>query len=232
MQLSLAESSNECRETVYCALCDATFFSKEELGTHVRVHEKDGDLQTGDLAVEKLLWCCLCKQPFDNEQALSEHSRMHVYSCSKCDFKTALKSALVNHEKSHDTTRYVCSICDKPFCLLQYARQHSYTVHGIRAPDSSFHVKQIELLSCAVCSFKCDSKAQLNRHLKTHISTGINFICFLCDQKFDTRELFNFHMNSEHRNQPSGAKVFPCGICGVSFDSLRSLRSHLVIHVN
>ncbi|XP_076450816.1 uncharacterized protein LOC143286859 [Babylonia areolata] len=61
-----------------------------------------------------------------------EDDSSKVYSCHLCNFKTAFKNSLVNHQAVHSDARpWVCEICDYAAKRKQDLKKHLQTMHGM-----------------------------------------------------------------------------------------------------
>ena len=62
----------------------------------------------------------------------SEDDSSKVYSCNICNFKTAFKNSLVNHQAVHSDARpWICDICDYAAKRKQDLKKHLQTMHGM-----------------------------------------------------------------------------------------------------
>ncbi|KAK7491479.1 hypothetical protein BaRGS_00017308 [Batillaria attramentaria] len=70
--------------------------------------------------------------PFMFQYPGSEDDTGKVYCCHICNFKTAFKNSLVNHQAVHSDARpWICEICDYAAKRKQDLKKHLQTMHGL-----------------------------------------------------------------------------------------------------
>lgn len=81
--------------------------------------------------------------------------------------------------------------------------------------------------SCEVCSKNFDSKAKLDKHLRTH-NEELSFQCRMCEKKFRSQNTLTCHEKVHGENGVDN--VFSCVTCGKVFKSEDKLLIHTRLH--
>ena len=97
-----------------CTKCESVFTYKSYLISHEKIHTK-----------EKTINCQTrgCRKCYKDKSSLNRHTAVHstaILSCkyrttNGCPYKTNMPKLLDDHQKSHNTTRYICNSCPKSF---------------------------------------------------------------------------------------------------------------------
>ena len=77
---------------------------------------------------------------------------------------------------------------------------------------------------CVYCESKFITKADLDRHVKSHMGTR-DFACQLCNKTFTRQQTLNEHLNRHY-----GLKPFECKICRKTFSEMSTVYKHLKTH--
>ncbi|XP_059179021.1 zinc finger protein Pegasus-like [Physella acuta] len=73
---------------------------------------------------------CDFKQEMDLNEKFEEPNKMYV--CHLCDFRTAFRNSLLNHQAVHSDYRpWVCAMCDYAAKRKQDLKKHLHTIHGV-----------------------------------------------------------------------------------------------------
>ena len=75
--------------------------------------------------------------------------------------------------------------------------------------------------TCDFCDEKCNSKMNLERHLKEHSYKTLRYKCEHCDFLFNDMMSLDVHVGRKHSGN------FECGICGFEAKSEENLNIHL-----
>lgn len=161
--------------------------------------------------------CKFCDKTFASDGHLSRHvDSFHLgetpnrhYRCEKCDLDFPNASAIKEHrEKEHKLLPgYVnCEFCDQ-----------AYQKHQRSAHMKEFHENQ-----CRYCLKKLPTSGTLRIHMKTHADLK-NFMCHLCDQKFFSDKVLQFHLEWHKKVK---TKKWVCDECGEELLRENSLLKH------
>lgn len=96
------------------------------------------------------------------------------------------------------------------------------------APKNRKKATTKQSLSCPKCSFKFESEAILNSHLKTHVP-GREQICELCGNLFTRKSDLDRHNRTVHSDVK---RLFKCQFCNYACSLELSLQKHILIHSN
>ena len=134
----------EKNKLLVCDVCGFKSAHKSVLRCHMKVHEPK-------------VKCPICHKPVTNliRHKLFVHpAKNKLYFCDACEFKSARKSRLEDHKKTHGP-KVKCLICNK---LVTDIQSHKYRAH----------LETNKLYGCDVCELSYASKSALNDHKKIH----------------------------------------------------------------
>lgn len=167
----------------HCTTCTYSTPHSQTLTNHIRRHEGDRP------------YVCECGKTFTQTSSLAAHRKSHstttYFTCSKCGKQFKFAYALKTHLSVHENGKYTCHICQKVLkqkrTWAAHLRRH-YNIHNYSCDKcgSTFvtvaelinHMKKHDTsksLECHICSYKTNTKKNLNLHLKRFV------ICFIND---------------------------------------------------
>ncbi|XP_058840337.1 gastrula zinc finger protein XlCGF26.1-like [Topomyia yanbarensis] len=144
--------------------------------------------------------CCGCKKIFENEFDLKNH----------CDSVHLSESS-----NAHDDTRpFKCPVCYKSFSNQQLLKEHQRSV--------------IRKYFCRQCGKGFMTQANLENHLKCHVSSRETRRCCGCRKDFKNDTELALHSNEVHKPEQTfdPIKPFECNICYRRYPTRKSLVSH------
>lgn len=205
------------------------------------------------------LICGTCSEKFDTHPAYIEHVySTHIPTANSAPIKTEFFDGEDEHGllgedgigQSQPRARNPqnCTVCGKQYnnyynvlrhmeskhpdqlpktyrceaCNIGYPRQVELRDHMFRIHGESIKIKR-EIFNCKFCGGTYDGKDIWMAH---QIDNHSKFACNQCDNETENREEFEEHL-AEHARM----KVYKCTVCQHSFNSDRSLETHLsVVH--
>ena len=192
--------------------CAQHFPSRYELAIHIARHHLK----------MKRFKCRDCGKKFSDLEAVQQHRRsVHpetIWLCDKedCEIEFRGPAQLVRHQAQyHDMEKkYYCFTCRDFFKTLEEIRTHQETQH----PDHTF------ICHYAECSYACNRKSALHKHINNKHLKLSTFACQDCTETFTTKAKLLEHVRSAHE----GVK-FECPVagCDSEFTMERSLEHHL-----
>lgn len=226
-----------------CTVCDLQIHLWETIFTHLEENHDititcKNKLVPFDLATDNK--CVLCLESFTSISQLDSHMNKHYpnYICGVCGERFATVSRHRSHEKTHQTGKYPCKICNKVFALSKYMRKHVALKHmkvklnKCRYCEESFaseynrqahvakeHNEHLQIYTCEVCGETFDWDRTFTRHMTRRHST--QFYCKICAKSFSSSKLLDYH-NTIHNGDS-----FECPICQRCYSSFNTLRSHV-----
>ncbi|XP_029318366.1 zinc finger protein 180 isoform X2 [Cottoperca gobio] len=224
----------------HCSQCDRTFQHSWDLAKH----------ESKNHGVAISFSCQLCGSSFSNLRALTvHHKKTHSQEiqlpqiCSICSHSFPTSSELLEHRKSHVTTkRYICQQCGEGFDSLLARSQHRQ-MHKVKSQ-----------YKCPHCEKTYTRRSDVKRHLSTH--TGERpYQCNQCSKRFSLRFMYMKHLRvhtgerpfqcshcpkrftlvsvlARHERMHTGEKPFLCSQCGKGFLSQGELSKHHRSHVD
>lgn len=100
--------------------------------------------------------------PAEHSSSSSQHTSEdlpELYICKKCSREFDTKRQRINHQRSHDGTKYECDECSKNYSDLCNLKRHKRDKHGIG--------EQIERpLVCEKCGQAIATAGALTRHMR------------------------------------------------------------------
>ncbi|XP_072233633.1 uncharacterized protein [Leuresthes tenuis] len=224
----------------HCSKCERTFQHSWDLAKHESKHH----------GVAISFSCQLCGGSFANLRALTvHHKKSHSQEsqlpqiCSICSHSFPTATELLEHRKSHVTTkRHICQQCGEGFDTLLARSQHRQ-VHQVKRQFKCPHcektytrrsdVKRHQSIhtgerpyQCNQCSKRFSLHFMLIKHLRVH--TGERpFQCSHCPKRFTLVSVL-----ARHERMHTGEKPFLCSQCGKGFLSQGELSKHHRSHVD
>lgn len=135
------------------------------------------------------------------------------YHCKRCDIYFVTFNALAEHRLSqeHENIRRTCSICNKSYSSLYFARH--LAVHKM---DTTY--------MCDICGKRFNMQGQFSRHRLTHFY-DLPFKCSLCPYRGRFTESLKMHMKTH-----TGEKPYQCSQCAARFVNKSNLNKHALTH--
>ncbi|XP_031621089.1 PR domain zinc finger protein 5-like [Contarinia nasturtii] len=122
----------------------------------------------------------------------------------------------------HINKYFKCGECGMTF---QKPLQLSFHMH-------SAHLK-MKLFQCSECNKTFEEPLNLKEHVRyihNRPKETKRVRCYLCKQKFSSREELLAHRGDAHKKCPKKIKSFQCVLCKLEIDSKEALRMHMKLH--
>ena len=163
--------------------------------------------------------CNQCDRKFHRSDGLEDHiDNVHrglLLTCEYCNQTFKKNGGLKSHiYKYHKTKTFECKHCRTEFPSQDSLKTHQKTSH---VDPKKNHCKQ--------CDFSNRSKQEFDKHLK---SVHNEYVCKLCDSKFNSAFHLRSHNNVTHLHKNS--RIYPCKKCNYETHSKANFEKHLMIH--
>lgn len=197
-----------------CEHCNKIFRSKSGRSLHQKrcQPKKIFDKQSKHLTVtdgktESLHECNICKSSFIKEITLLEHmTQVHLEKKFQVQPKTA-------------PSKYVCLICNQSFKTRFTLCNHKNQMH-----------KNKQIFECQMCNVKFTVEKLYQKHLKKSKCVKTEHRkhqCTICSKIYSRNEYLKRHFKQMHLGIEDEIEHFTCDVCERSFNTKRSLLSHL-----
>ncbi|KAJ8928891.1 hypothetical protein NQ314_018462 [Rhamnusium bicolor] len=231
-----------------CYDCGGKHKTKSELVRHIRNSHLNNSRNDRNNGIYKLkqFECTKCGRKYVLETTLNEHLpdcdgiRRHVktkaeYQCDRCRKYYTTKKILKAHKKRcrHEVdckkTEYQCTSCNKYYISLKTLKDHYK--RGCKKEKSD----NVQVIFCKICDEYFKSLVVLKQHILAEHKTS-DYHCLICVKNFDTKEVYDLHMTSEHVPKKIGSKrrgrvstrKFTCEVCNEEFTLLKAIIEHCV----
>lgn len=206
------------------------------------------------------LVCYMCKNKISQDwEEIKKHFNVYHKNYRCLDIKIELNRLDIGNYFKDDKTK-------KDKRNLNYSKKTYKNIKG-RQKSSDLEVKDIIQpdhsspkingeQSCYKCSYKCDSKYTLEKHIITHRDPCMAYQCLECGQSFVVKPSFSTHLLLEHKitdvenyistkhcyNEHALSKLKQneeinepicenqCTICREQFDNSEDLQKHFRVH--
>ncbi|XP_063631023.1 gastrula zinc finger protein XlCGF58.1-like [Cydia splendana] len=155
------------------------------------------------------------------ESAPTPHVTTTIYQCHHCVKLFRSKSVLKKHVHTHSPLHNLT--------VGDYGLERHQMLHGDKKLYKKAHMiihTGEKPFSCSHCSYKCRSKANLQRHLMTHTDEK-PFSCSHCSYKCRRKGELQTHLITHTDEKP-----FSCSHCSYKCKRKRDLQTHLIIHTD
>ncbi|KAL8606472.1 hypothetical protein ACOMHN_015561 [Nucella lapillus] len=163
--------------------------------------------------------CNVCGHVAKSVKFMHNHLQMHAdgkvhFECDQCEFKSRLRSKLVEHQQRHTRSRLLCHLCPATFMDIASLNRHVTAKHT----DN-------EDLKCDRCDFKASYASLLKEHMLKH--TGELLCCEAEGCSYKTPYLRALRV---HQKRHSSEKNYRCHQCSYDAVEKSTLDRHLKSH--
>ena len=178
-----------------CDKCDFKTKTPYSLKTHSLYHAESPNFV-----------CDRCQYTSYNSANFSTHKKTkhgtgtNQHKCDQCGDSFQYLRHRIRHQKSHQTAKFDCKMCQKQFSRRDKLKEHGRKEHVL---DEENEVKVLtKSISCAECGKLFTHSKHLSRH-KASAHDGFVFNCLSCLKSFSRKDRMNTH---ELRLQTETAK--------------------------
>ncbi|KAL1494305.1 hypothetical protein ABEB36_009924 [Hypothenemus hampei] len=173
--------------------------------TALQIHmlEKHGDLDSSMLVPR----CDICNQDFTSEDEYEKHKRFHEFLERQKRHDQEMRTPIIQHVQSvfegaeNGSKRFPCDWCSSAF-----SRQDTLNTH-----IKHYHKEHMKTeFPCTFCRRVFNKQSSLTRHLIIHQRPDVD------------------SGSSVGTTSQSGAKVYVCSLCNMSFNYPKDLRTHTI----
>ena len=186
------------------------------------VNAHQSDLNSGRM--ESGIICTECGKKYESEIKLKKHLKHHskkLLKCEECGIEMEREVKLNNHKRSHKTQP--CNYCEIVFTISSLDKHKK---------SCALNAKK-ETFSCDQCDYKCNMKATLHRHKKTHeekekVEKESPILpCLVCGKIFDTKSHLRQHTRTHLPKITKEPEEYPCDLCEKNYDRKHYLVRHI-----
>ena len=183
-----------------CVICDLSYRKDKENVKKFKEHM----VSEHNVSLKHSNTCNVCLKQFESKQQLEDHiSTAHTLPdfrkrlrCVICNilFKRRNKdqSTLTKHMKSEHKVGYECPICQKKLPTMSKMKQHKIQEHNWTKTNSVSKIKYL----CSKCGKEFKQRLDYEGHVsKMSCKAWRGKICSICDEKFETMSLRNYHIS-------------------------------------
>nr|CAI5823498.1 unnamed protein product [Callosobruchus analis] len=239
------ESENAGRESFSCYNCNHTVYSKQDLISHMNMHDKLRPVRYSEPGTSSQSSVTSKGEAVKDNHLMKKHPNLiktvtrKIYECTECVYKTTFKGIFNRHLSlgNHIIKRHPNSaesvgkeIFKCPQCSFSTIRKSYFVKHTLTHSKTMWHSK---LRPCMHCGGTFATKASLNNHIvKKHpfYATSVDgtiYECPSCNYKSTLSSNINRHMWVHSETHPSN-KLSSCSHCNVTFNREILLDAHVV----
>ncbi|XP_026464054.1 zinc finger protein 317-like [Ctenocephalides felis] len=202
-----------------CCKCDLVFMQKQQLGIHLKNHNK--------------YKCLDCPMTFSNQKLALKHKNQSSNKNSDPD-------ASVHNIEGLEKSTLKCFICPRTFYRVKKLKNHmqAHAVNNLLScPVCKASYKTRNILELHIKSHKntleCnlneinDISEEKNENITDVIQENLSLICDLCGKIFTKRTSL-----TQHKKRSHGEARYSCELCDFSSKSSFNLRRHLISHTS
>nr|CAI5858920.1 unnamed protein product [Callosobruchus analis] len=206
-----------------CYICNYTAFSKHHLIDHMNVHDNKNHCNVTFASKIRLDEHIIRKHPNFSSSVTSK-----LHECTKCTFKTVIKSYLDKHLLKHPSN-FKLSVCIN--CNTTFKSKKSLDHHVLRKHPDFFTTVTSKLYECTDCTFKTVIKSDFDKHLLKHSDFKYS-ACVHCNATFKSKKSLDDHVLRKHPDFFTAVtyKVHECIKCSFKTIIKRCFDRHLLNH--
>nr|CAH7765739.1 unnamed protein product [Callosobruchus chinensis] len=163
---SVGRKIYECIQCTYKTVLRANFLR------HTSIHLKGG-------SNDKLPRCIHCTESFKSKESLDGHIvRKHpdfitsvdrkIYECTKCEYKTIMKSHFDMHTSIHPGNASSCKIRQCIHCNATFKSNRALDSHVVKVHPYFISSVGRKVYECTKCVYKTTFKNNFERHVVVH----------------------------------------------------------------
>uniref|UniRef100_A0A673Y3Y0 Zinc finger protein 665-like n=1 Tax=Salmo trutta TaxID=8032 RepID=A0A673Y3Y0_SALTR len=213
-----------------CDICGEKFEHRDFLTRHKRSNHYTGIIYS----------CSVCEKTFRLAGSRDTHERGHTgknYWCSDCGETFKERQERDTHEciVYKGERPFSCSECNKDFERQYHLKQHQLEKHPLMV-DQTVHCKP----RCSVCGKVFTDIRWLIRHERTHRGKNErrdrdpheSIVEDPINKQLESKDLEGQLESVESSEAPIRSEMirYTCEICGTTWATKSSMRSHMVIH--
>nr|CAI5823488.1 unnamed protein product [Callosobruchus analis] len=222
-----------------CTKCTFKTTRKSCFSRHLLKHPELG-------SDPKLCICIHCNAKFTGKRSLDDHVvRKHpdfissvtnkLHECTKCTFKTTIKSCFSRHLLKHPGLGSDPKLCICIHCNAKFNGKWLLDDHVVRKHPDFISSITSKLHECTKCIFKTTLKSRFSKHLLKHPELPSDFklkACNHCNATFKSKISLDGHVVREHPNFISSvtSKLHECTKCTFKTTQKNRFSKHLQKH--
>uniref|UniRef100_A0A1A9WT64 C2H2-type domain-containing protein n=1 Tax=Glossina brevipalpis TaxID=37001 RepID=A0A1A9WT64_9MUSC len=188
----------EHKQRITCSVCGVAVRNEDYLVLHMNLHNGKTENE-----------CSFCSRKYARKVNVMRHMQKHFgkdnHQCERCGMVFSETSAFYNHRLKHEAEEepLICNVCNQSFKTIRTYKVHINT-----------HREDRPRYNCEHCPKVFVDKYTLKVHLRQH-NESVNirlrtsskrikgngqttFTCLICQDIFQTKDLYDDHMQSTH----------------------------------
>lgn len=190
----------------------------------------ENNKQNPQKTLEQVYKCYFCPRTFYSQDEAEEHQKSHAdFKCTVCNKSfydsKALKIHFRVHERTYESSKCLCIICDEQFKTNKQLRDH---VQDIHFAGDSIIIDEAEKLptiyKCLTCKKVFYDVKSLRQHEIIHYKS--TYKCLKCLNCFNNNADLTTHQNFCLEEEGGEIIIYECNRCKKRFEKYQTLLKH------
>lgn len=204
---------------------------EDELNAYV-IYDAASDLNNKtENTLEETYKCYFCPMKFYSQEDAEEHQTIHAeFKCDNCNKvyfdAESLKSHSRVHNKTYESSKCLCMICDEQFKSNKQLREHVQNIHfagdSISTDDTEIQLPTV--YKCLTCKKVFYDVKSLRQHEVIHYKS--TYKCLKCLNCFNNNADLTEHQNFCLESETGEIIIYECNRCKKRFEKYQTLLKH------
>ena len=203
------QQENDFQFAYQCRECRTGFSHKANLYKHKLTHKKDHQEHAPEVFST-------------NKGPINKHKNFQfsgLHACEKCGAVFLSEAMLEEHSAKYHQESPAIEI-DEPGLNVETPTYNTI----LKTPQFHCALSSTPQSGTTECPFQCDTKGELDKHIKSNHNMKTQFQCSVCMVYFRDSDSLASHMNVAHLKE---SHAIQCNRCGKSIIDKTKLREHM-----